>query len=110
MIARVLHFFSPTQISLAIMDLFRIVKPGAKVYAIATTPYINRYSKFIPEYENRVKSGDLFPGYVENLGNYLDLSLINEKELRKVNNESFMFLDPAVLHREFKKVLVLNSN
>jgi len=103
LIARVLHFFTPETISAAISDLYRILNSGGKVYAISTTPYIKRYSKFIPEYEKRIQKGDLFPGYVENLGNYLDLSLIGTEELKKVNNGAFMFLDPTVLNREFKK-------
>lgn len=102
LIARVLHFFTPEQITAGIKDLYRILKVKGQVYAIATTPYIKRYSKFIPEYERRVQNGDPFPGYVEKLGNYLDLSLISAEELKKVNNETFMFLDPVVLAREFK--------
>jgi hypothetical protein len=32
------------------------------------------------------------------------LTLISEEERKKVNNDGFMFLDPVVLAREFKKV------
>lgn len=103
LMARVLHFFTPEKLAAGIKDLHRILRVKGKVYAIATTPYIKRYAKFIPEYERRLKSGELFPGYVENLGEYLDLSLISAEELKKVNNETFMFLDPVVLTREFKK-------
>ena len=51
---RVLHFLTPEQITRTLKELFRILKPGGKVFIIAITPYVKRFESFIPQYKQRL--------------------------------------------------------
>lgn len=102
LIARVLHFFSPVELEAAIKKSYRLLKPGGKIYAIAITPFVKRFESFIPEYERRLKSGDLYPGYVESLMPYLHANT-SEKERKNVSPDPFLFLDSRILKAAFAK-------
>ncbi|WP_341748934.1 class I SAM-dependent methyltransferase [Candidatus Tisiphia endosymbiont of Sialis lutaria] len=103
LIARVLHFFSPEQLDKAVANIFNLLKDGGRVYAIAITPYVKRYERFIPEYEKRVLNKEPFPGYVQSVKNWLNTSVTSSNQLVSINDEAFMFMDQNVLTTIFKK-------
>lgn len=103
-VGRVLHFFNPVQMSMALNNLHKLLKPGGKIYVVAITPYVDGYKPFIAEYQKRVKRGDEYPGYVPSLRPYLNPKLPGLEEKASTALGSFMFLDATVLRREFEKV------
>ena len=103
LIARVLHFFSPTQLDKAIHNIYTLLQPGGRVYVIAITPYVKRFKKFIPEYEKRLAAFEEYPGYVKSLEEWVDKENTSSTQLSALHKESFMFLDDKVLLSKFKK-------
>ena len=103
LIARVLHFFSPIQLDSAIQNIYDLLTPGGKVYIVAITPYVKRYESFIPIYEHRLKENTQFPGYVENLRDWVNKDSTSLDQLNAIDNVHFMFLDVSVLTNLFAK-------
>ncbi len=103
LIARVMHFFSPEQMTIAIDNITKLLKPDGKVYVIAITPYVKRYQAFIPEYEKRLANHELYPGYVVSLAGWLNVNSTNSAQQAAISKEPFMFLDDKVLQRAFAK-------
>ncbi|CAO5678168.1 MAG: hypothetical protein HEEMFOPI_00304 [Holosporales bacterium] len=101
LVARVLHFFSPEDLSKTISNLYSMLNPGGQIFVIAITPYVKRFEKFIPEYELRKEKHDPFPGYVESLSPYLNEEVTSQSQKLTVSKNPFMFLDPETLSREF---------
>ncbi len=103
LVARVLHFMNPDQLTKSIEEFKRILKPNGRIYIVAITPYVNRFTSFISEYEKRKASGDPFPGYVKSLRPYANLEVTNPKELANMHDAEFMFLSAEVLTRAFSQ-------
>jgi SAM-dependent methyltransferase len=103
LVARVLHFFSPSQMKAAPVNLFAMLKPGGRIYVVAITPYVKRYKAFIPEYERRVARGHPYPGYVTSLKTWLDEKSTTPQQARSISKEPFMFLDSDRLGLFFKE-------
>ena len=93
---RVLHFFSPKKLGEAISKIYTILKSGGKVFILASTPYFKEMESFIPEYEERKKKGDLYPGYITHFSRY-------NSQFKSLVPEEMHFLDPFTLRREFEK-------
>lgn len=102
LISRVLHFFTPKLIKNAIQDLYRILKPGGKVYALTISVYTKAYGAFIPVFEEAKKSKKQYPGYVEDRLKYANTPLIDPKNLSYFSGP-FMFFDNATLAELFKE-------
>lgn len=94
---RVLHFFSPQKLGEAISKMYSLLKPGGKVFILASTPYFKEIESFVPEYEQRKRKGDLYPGYITNFSHY-------NPQFKSNVPEEMHFLDQFVLRREFEKV------
>ncbi len=103
LISRVLHFFSSYEIEKTLADLYRILKPGGRVYTMAITPYVKRFASFIPEYEKNFDSGADYPGFVKSLVPYADSAVTTSKEMKNLHKGHFMFLDSRVLVKAFRK-------
>lgn len=102
LIARVLHYLSPEQMNQALAHLYKLLKPGGKIFIIAITPYVRRFQKFIPEYEKRVKQGEPYPGYVTSLYSWLNDDAITNTPKTSINPNPFLFLDKEVLRKALK--------
>ena len=96
--SRVLHFLKPEDVQKAIQKMYRWLQPEGKLFVITDSPYMGYWKSKAPEYEARKTAGDLWPGYIENVGKYFDArdvdgapSLINP-------------MDPDILRREFEAV------
>lgn len=75
LMARVLQFMTPQEISAALTKAYDYLKPGASIYAVLLTPYVEGYASFIPEFNKRLDAGDEFPGFVENKIDYIDKTI-----------------------------------
>lgn len=91
LIARVLHFFDPVTLELAVKKAWDWLKPTGKLIVVADTPYLKNLEAFIPIYEERVSKGDPWPGVIENPKHYAQdahfpdfLHLLSEAVLRRV--------------------------
>lgn len=103
LMARVIHFLTPTQINQALTNLYTSLKSGGRVFIIAMTPYVNRYKPFISEYERRLKTGNDYPGFVENLRPYVNKAVTTPNQINSISDGHFMFLDDVVLSKLFSK-------
>lgn len=66
----VLHFLPGDEMVDAINQIYRWLKPGGKFFFASSTPYANLYKKFMPLYLQRKKSGQRWPGMIENTSLY----------------------------------------
>lgn len=103
LMARVIHFLTPTQIEQALTNLYASLKSGGRVFITSITPYVKRYKQFIPEYESRLKAGDPYPGFVTDLRKYVNNDGTTQKQIANISDGQFMFLDVTVLTRLFTK-------
>lgn len=69
--SRVIHFLRGDDILTAFEKLYSWLKPGGKLFLTALTPYTGNFKAFIPIFEERVKSRQKWPGYVEDTSLYL---------------------------------------
>lgn len=102
LISRVAHFFSPTKLEEAINKFYQILNPSGCVYLLGITPYINRFASFIPEYEQRIKDGQAWPGYVNNLQLYANRDLTPDKVYTNLKDKEFHFLSSEILIKAFE--------
>ncbi len=112
LIAKVLNLFEPDKWSRAIKMLFYLIKPGGKIFVTSTSPYVKPFVPFLPTYAEKKESGDLFPGYVNNIYKTLDLQISSEK--LSTENDSlpllnFMCKDLLTYHFENAGFKVLEA-
>src|SRR5262245_30795394 len=63
--AHVLHFLDGPTLQMGCRKMFGWLLPGGKVFVVCFTPYHRFVQAFIPTYEDRVRRGDPWPGYIE---------------------------------------------
>ena len=96
-IIRVLHFFHPNEIQNSMKTLFKWLKPGGKLFVLNETPFLKNTQKFIPIYENRLKSNSIeWPSFCEDVSKYVEIYSSNLPKF-------LLFFTPEMLIREFKK-------
>jgi SAM-dependent methyltransferase len=102
LIARVLHFMNPVELEIFLQKSFKILKPGGRIYAVMLSPYVRGYASFIPEFERRIKAGEENPGYVKNLLEFADTSIIPESALKNAD-KPFFFFNTVTARKYFEK-------
>ncbi|MCT4634625.1 MAG: class I SAM-dependent methyltransferase [Rickettsiales bacterium] len=102
LMARVAHFFSPEKFGDAVNKIVEILNPEGCVYLVGITPYVNRFASFISEYEKRIKNGEDWPGYIENMQEYTDLEFTSEKVYQSLKEKPFHFLSANYLRGVFE--------
>ncbi len=95
---RVLHFYTPDQVTKAIKETLRILKPGGKVFIVAITPYVRRFESFIPQYKQRLLLKHRYPGHVKNLKYFANPEVTTPEQLNQMHDKSFMFFDAQFMH------------
>ena len=103
LIARVMHFFTPEKMNIAITKLAKLLKSHGRVYVVAITPYVKRYQLIIPVYEQRLTNNEAYPGYVNSLSDWLNVEVTSKAQQAAISEGPFMFLDDRVLIKEFSK-------
>jgi SAM-dependent methyltransferase len=79
------------EVTKALKQAYKILKPGGRIYAVMLSPYVKGFAHFIPEFEKRIKDKQPFPGYVENLRNIADKSVIPEGYLKNLEKDFLFF-------------------
>lgn len=104
--SNVLHFFDGNKLEKAVQKLYNWLKPDAKVFitTLAPTSYLVNYAKpLISIYEENLKSGKKWPGYITGIKN----SFMQEPALQGFAQyvpDIIHLLEPKVLSRLFKQV------
>jgi protein-L-isoaspartate O-methyltransferase len=99
LMTNVMRFLTPTQIEHSFKNLFESLASGGRIFISATTPYVNRFKSFIPEYQRRLKQGDPYPGFLKNMSEYDSRLHTSPNQLNSTPDGHFMFLDDAILTR-----------
>lgn len=92
--ARVLHFLRGEEIEQVVAKMHRWLKPGGKVFLIADSPYVGPWYSAAPQYEERKRRGDPWPGFLENYAQFLPKTADPSQHPRSINP-----LDPDILAR-----------
>lgn len=92
--ARVLHFLTGEQVEQVVAKMYRWLVPGGRVYLVADSPYVGPWYQAWPQYEERKRAGDPWPGLIEDYTPYLPPSVEVKPRKRLINP-----LDPDVLRR-----------
>jgi SAM-dependent methyltransferase len=92
--ARVLHFLRPEEVESVALKIFRWLAPGGKLFIIADSPYTGPWYKAAPEYEQRKKAGERWPGFLEDYRQFLPPGTDLSGQPRSINP-----MDPDILRR-----------
>lgn len=105
LVGRVLHYFTPDQLEMAVKHLFLLLKPGGRIFVVSITPYVKRFEPFIKEYERRIKVKEKNPGFVKSLLEYVnrDPEVVTQEQIKNLHDEPFFFLDDKVLRTVFER-------
>lgn len=103
LVGRVLNYLTPEQLEITVKHLFLLLKPEGRIFIVAGTPYVNRYKKFIPEYERRIKDKKENPGFVKSLLEYVNTEVTTPEQIKNISREPFFFLDDKVLRDIFER-------
>ena len=104
--SRVLHFMDPETLQRAVARIADMLLPGGKVFVAVVTPYHRLIETFIPEYEQRKKAGDRWPGFVA------DVSVHHSDQLQRgqIGAKPMHFMEPHILRQVFENAgLIVES-
>lgn len=96
---RTIHFNSPAEVELTMKEVYRILKPGGKLYVVAITPYVRRFESFITVYKQRMILAHRYPGYVKNLKVFANPEVTSPEQMDSLHSGGFMFFDARILYR-----------
>ena len=96
--SRVLHFMDPETLQRAVARIANLLLPGGKVFVAVVTPYHRLIETFIPEYEQRKKAGDPWPGFVT------DVRVHHTEQLQReqIGSKPMHFMEPPTLRAVFE--------
>jgi SAM-dependent methyltransferase len=92
--ARVLHFLRGEEIEQVVGKMYRWLRPGGRLFLIADSPYTGPWYKAAPEYEERKRNGERWPGFLSNYAQFLPKTADPAQHPGIINP-----LDPDILRR-----------
>jgi SAM-dependent methyltransferase len=92
--SNVFHFLTPRQVQEGMRKLARWLRPGGRLFVQAATPYQGAWAAFAEEYGRRVERGELWPGLMEKVSEYV------AHRQRSQMPRWLHLLDDVVLRRE----------
>jgi ubiquinone/menaquinone biosynthesis C-methylase UbiE len=106
LIARVLHFLTPDEITSSLTLARDLLKENGAIYIIVATPYGNDdwYNDFILEFEMRKRNKDPFPGYVDDLYKVANKKVIPKETLNEFRGHHFCFFDKETINLLLNKI------
>lgn len=93
---RVFHFFDGPTIEEGVRLIHKWLAKDGRFYLVGETPYLGTLRSFIPLYEEKIKNGDPWPGFIPD---FQILDPIRGKDLPK----QMHLLDEQVLSRVFRE-------
>ena len=95
--SRCLHFLKPDELIETLQNMYAWLKPGGRVYLITDTCFSGPWKNYLPEYEKKLKAGDPFPGFIDDVLDCLPVPRVPKGMTPHMN-----CLDPDTLSRECK--------
>jgi len=89
--SNVLHFLTGEELTYGIANVRRWLAPGGRLFIQAGTPYQQPFQAFLPIYEERVRTGARWPGWIEDAR-----AISTHKKLSQIPS-SLHLLDESVL-------------
>jgi SAM-dependent methyltransferase len=121
LICRVMHFFDGPTIERAAAKVLTWLAPGGKVFVVSETPFIGTARGFFPTYQERLKAGDPWPGFIKDMVAHFDparakqlppsMHLLDEPTLRRVFTKAGFVIERLELFArpEFPKDIQLDG-
>ena len=69
--SRTVHFLAPAEVEQSMVAMARWLMPDGKLFLSADTPYAGFWKGSVSDYLARKAAGDLWPGQIEDVGQYL---------------------------------------
>lgn len=98
--SRVIHFFKEDDVRTCLTKMHSWLKPGAKLFMVADTPYSGPWKELSHEYEERKRNGHPWPGLIEDCVAVFPRPGYDASTLPEFLN----FMDPDILTREFERI------
>ncbi len=92
---RILHFLPPDLFMKGLNKIYKWLKPGGQFFVVCETPFLSNLKTYQLTYKRRKLQGDLWPGYIQNIETYSNVS----HQLPTAVN----LLDKDGLHRSLKE-------
>ncbi|MBI1861544.1 MAG: class I SAM-dependent methyltransferase [Deltaproteobacteria bacterium] len=96
LVCRVIHFLKGQEVERWLKSAHNLLTPGGKIFVVTETPYLKNFCSIIPQFEDRKRQGDNWPGWIE------DLRKIDPRRGANLP-ASIHFFDPDLLSRELSK-------
>jgi SAM-dependent methyltransferase len=96
--ARLFHFFVGDRIRASLINFYRWLKPGGRVFLVNDAVYRTIFKPLIPIYEKQIAASDEWPGFIKDVGSCIPEYLHPETFPKTMN-----FMDPTVLTRELNR-------
>lgn len=120
--SNILHFLTGEELTLGLANVRRWLAPGGRLFIQAGTPYQQPFQAFIPIYEERLRAGVPWPGWIPDaraISNHKKLSqiprslhLLDEHLLTNLVASSGLHVDRAWTYcrRDLPKSMHLNGS
>lgn len=82
----VFPFLSPDELMKGLKKSFGWLEQGGKIFVVTYTPFITPLVSFMPEYAKRIEQGSRWPGYIENMHDYVQLPEVQKMIPQKVHH------------------------
>ncbi|MDF1646615.1 MAG: class I SAM-dependent methyltransferase [Legionellaceae bacterium] len=102
-ISRVLHFFSGEEVIKALQTARTWLKPQGRLFLVNETPFLSNWHAFLGEYERRKKSGERWPGLINDPSEYEKGTTYLASLPDKIHFFDKETLERALLEAGFKK-------
>jgi predicted SAM-dependent methyltransferase len=98
LISHLLQYLSGNQMTEAFVKIYQWLKPGGKLFIVTYSPYHKTLQDYIPHYEEKVKMGVRWPGYISDKRAYNTAP----KQIKENMPENIHLFNVDVLTRELK--------
>lgn len=94
-LCRVSHYFSGEQLRTALTKIKAMLKPGGLFCFVSETPFGGMFKEFIPLYQERKRTGVVWPAFISDVRKYMS-------NYADDNPETMVLMDYDTLQRELE--------